>query len=76
LRGKAAAPSKRLTARVLIVGERIGAAGFERPDTICPLQLAFRVGEQYDEEERSERQSAPFKPPERPPGGIWRKLIL
>ena len=47
LRGKAAAPSKRLTARVLIVGERIDAAGFERPDTICPLPLAFRVGEQY-----------------------------
>jgi len=36
----------RLTARALIVGERIDTAGLERPDTISLLPLAFRVGEQ------------------------------
>ena len=35
----------RLTARALIVGERIYTAGLERPDTISLLPLAFRVGE-------------------------------
>ena len=37
---------KRLTARALIVGERIDTAGLERPDTISLLPLAFRVGEE------------------------------
>ena len=35
----------RLTARALIVGERIDTAGLERPDMIASLPLAFRVGE-------------------------------
>ncbi len=35
----------RLTARALIVGERIDNAGLERPDMISLLPLAFRVGE-------------------------------
>jgi uncharacterized Rmd1/YagE family protein len=35
----------RLTARALIVGERIDTAGLERPDMISLLPLAFRVGE-------------------------------
>ncbi len=35
----------RLTARALIVGDRIDTAGLERPDTISLLPLAFRVGE-------------------------------
>ncbi len=39
-----AAPT-RLTARALIVGERIDTAGLERPDMISSLPLAFRVGE-------------------------------
>jgi uncharacterized Rmd1/YagE family protein len=34
----------RLTARALIVGERIDTAGLERPDMIASLPLAFRVG--------------------------------
>ncbi len=34
----------RLTARALIVGERIDTAGLERPDTISLLPLAYRVG--------------------------------
>src|ERR1700691_1054886 len=34
----------RLTARALIVGERIDTAGLERPDMISSLPLAFRVG--------------------------------
>ncbi|RBP14344.1 putative Rmd1/YagE family protein [Roseiarcus fermentans] len=34
----------RLTARALIVGDRIDTAGLERPDTIALLPLAFRVG--------------------------------
>jgi uncharacterized Rmd1/YagE family protein len=34
----------RLTARALIVGERIDTAGLERPDMISGLPLAFRVG--------------------------------
>ena len=38
-----AAPT-RLTARALIVGERIDTAGLERPDMISALPLAFRVG--------------------------------
>jgi hypothetical protein len=38
-----AAPS-RLTARALIIGERIETAGLERPDMISALPLAFRVG--------------------------------
>ena len=37
------APS-RLTARALIIGERIETAGLERPDMISALPLAFRVG--------------------------------
>ena len=41
-----ATTSKRLTARALIVGDRIDTAGLERPDTISLLPLAFRVGEQ------------------------------
>src|SRR5579863_1472375 len=36
----------RLTARALIVGERIDTAGLERPDMISSLPLAFRVGTQ------------------------------
>ncbi len=36
----------RLTARALIVGDRIDTAGLERPDTISLLPLAFRVGPQ------------------------------
>jgi uncharacterized Rmd1/YagE family protein len=43
----AARPSQtptRLTARALIVGERIDTAGLERPDMISSLPLAFRVG--------------------------------
>ena len=38
-----AAPT-RVTARALIVGERIDTVGLERPDTISALPLAFRVG--------------------------------
>ena len=34
----------RVTARALIVGERIDTVGLERPDTISALPLAFRVG--------------------------------
>jgi uncharacterized Rmd1/YagE family protein len=34
----------RVTARALIVGERIDTAGLERPDTISTAPLAFRVG--------------------------------
>ena len=34
----------RLTARALIVGERIDTGGLERPDMIASLPLAFRVG--------------------------------
>src|SRR5579863_5331794 len=34
----------RLTARALIIGERIETAGLERPDMISALPLAFRVG--------------------------------
>jgi len=34
----------RVTARALIVGERIDTAGLERPDTIAALPLTFRVG--------------------------------
>src|SRR5579863_8004027 len=38
-----AAPT-RLTARALIIGERIDTSGLERPDMISALPLAFRVG--------------------------------
>ena len=34
----------RLTARALIVGERIDTAGLERPDMISSLPLAFHAG--------------------------------
>ena len=34
----------RVTARSLVVGERIDTAGLERPDMISSLPLAFRVG--------------------------------
>src|SRR5271170_7733959 len=34
----------RLTARALLVGDRIDTTGLERPDTISTLPLAFRVG--------------------------------
>jgi uncharacterized Rmd1/YagE family protein len=34
----------RLTARALLVGDRIDTAGLERPDTISSVPLAFRVG--------------------------------
>jgi uncharacterized Rmd1/YagE family protein len=34
----------RVTARALIVGERIDTAGLERPDMISSVPLAFRVG--------------------------------
>jgi len=39
-------PATRLTARALIVGERIDTTGLERPDMISSLPLAFRVGAQ------------------------------
>src|SRR6202142_1848671 len=39
-----AMPLTRITARALIVGERIETAGLERPDMISALPLAFRVG--------------------------------
>ena len=35
---------KRLTARALLVGDRIDTAGLERPDTISSLPLAFHAG--------------------------------
>jgi len=35
---------RRLTARALIVGDRIDTAGLERPDMISLLPLAYRVG--------------------------------
>src|SRR5271168_3388813 len=35
---------RRLTARALLVGDRIDTAGLERPDMISSLPLAFRVG--------------------------------
>src|SRR5579863_2358443 len=34
----------RLTARALLVGERIDTAGLERPDALSQAPLAFRVG--------------------------------
>jgi uncharacterized Rmd1/YagE family protein len=34
----------RLTARALLVGDRIDSAGLERPDTISSVPLAFHVG--------------------------------
>lgn len=39
-----AAPVRRITARALIVGERIDTAGLERPDMIAQLPLSYRVG--------------------------------
>ncbi len=40
-----ASPSPtRLTARALLVGDRIDTAGLERPDTLSQAPLAFRVG--------------------------------
>ena len=42
-----AAPSdapRRLTARALLVGDRIDTAGLERPDMISSLPLAFHAG--------------------------------
>lgn len=39
------AAAMRLTARALIVGDRIDTAGLERPDMIASLPLSFRVGE-------------------------------
>ncbi len=35
---------KRLTARALLVGDRIDTSGLERPDTISTVPLAYRVG--------------------------------
>ena len=35
---------KRLTARALLVGDRIDTAGLERPDMISSLPLSFRAG--------------------------------
>src|SRR5271167_5284641 len=37
-------PPTRLTARALLVGDRIDTAGLERPDTISSLPFAFRAG--------------------------------
>jgi uncharacterized Rmd1/YagE family protein len=37
-------PPTRLTARALLVGDRIDTAGLERPDMISSVPLAFRVG--------------------------------
>jgi uncharacterized Rmd1/YagE family protein len=38
------APKRRLTARALLLGERIDTAGLERSDLIATTPLAFRVG--------------------------------
>jgi len=38
-------PPRRLTARALLLGERIDAQGLERPDVISTTPLAFRVGD-------------------------------
>ena len=35
---------RRLTARALLVGDRIDTAGLERPDMISSLPLSFRAG--------------------------------
>jgi len=37
-------PTRRLTARALLLGDRIDAAGLERPDAISQIPLAFAVG--------------------------------
>jgi len=37
-------PVKRLTARALLVGDRIDTSGLERPDIISTAPLAFRAG--------------------------------
>src|SRR5215813_13464915 len=39
-----AAATQRLTARALLVGERIDTAGLERSDVISTTPLAFRIG--------------------------------
>ena len=39
-----AAPRVRLTARALLLGERIDTAGLERSDVISTAPLAFRIG--------------------------------
>src|SRR5271156_4236071 len=39
-----AAPPQRLTARALLVGDRIDTTGLERPDVISTAPLAFRAG--------------------------------
>lgn len=36
--------AERLTARALVVGDRIDTAGLERPDTLAQTPLAFRAG--------------------------------
>jgi uncharacterized Rmd1/YagE family protein len=38
-------PPTRLTARALLVGDRIDTAGLERPDMISSVPLAFRAGD-------------------------------
>lgn len=38
------APKARLTARALLLGERIDTAGLERSDVISTIPLAFRIG--------------------------------
>lgn len=40
----ASVKSERLTARALVVGDRIDTAGLERPDTLAQTPLAFRAG--------------------------------
>ncbi len=40
----ASEPFKRLTARALLVGDRIDTSGLERPDVISTAPLAFRAG--------------------------------
>src|ERR1700734_2317767 len=37
-------PPKRVTARALLVGDRIDTTGLERPDVISTSPLAFRAG--------------------------------
>jgi uncharacterized Rmd1/YagE family protein len=45
-RPAAAPPKTRLTARALLLGERIDTAGLERSDVISRTPLAFRIGAQ------------------------------
>jgi uncharacterized Rmd1/YagE family protein len=42
---KAPAPARRITARALLLGDRIDTSGLEREDTISTTPLAFHVGE-------------------------------